>query len=69
MRNGKVHDLSPALRQRYDGAVEIFYKTEKLAAFDSKTTHTLGLYRTPAKKQGFLYGPISTLEASINKPT
>ena len=27
-----------------DGAVEFFYKTEKIAAFDSKTTHTLGLY-------------------------
>lgn len=54
---------------KLDGAVEIFYKTEKIAAFDSKTTHTLGLYRTPAKKQGFRYGPISTLEAATNKPT
>lgn len=44
-----------------DGAVEIFYKKEKIACFDSKTTHTLGLYRTHAKKEGFRYGPISTL--------
>ena len=35
-----------------DGAVEIFYKTEKIATFDSKTTHTIGLYRTNAKKRG-----------------
>ena len=52
-----------------DGAVEIFYKTEKIAAFDSKTTQTLGLYRTPAKKEGFRYGPISNLQASANRPT
>jgi transposase len=44
-----------------DGAVEFFYKKEKIASFDSKTTHTLGLYRTHAKKEGFRYGPISTL--------
>jgi hypothetical protein len=40
-----------------DGAVEFFYKTEKIATFDSKTTHTIGLYRTNAKKEGFRYGP------------
>ena len=44
-----------------DGAVEFFYKTEKIAAFDSKTTHTIGLYRTNAKKEGFRYGPLSML--------
>lgn len=54
---------------KLDGAMEIFYKTEKIASFDSKTTHTLGLYRTPAKKEGFRYGPIFTLETSTNKPT
>lgn len=42
-----------------DGAVELFYKTEKIAAFNAKTTHALGLYRTHAKKEGFRYGPIS----------
>jgi transposase len=44
-----------------DGAVEFFYKTEKIATFDSKTTHTIGLYRTNAKKEGFRYGPLSML--------
>ena len=44
-----------------DGAVEFFYKTEKIATFDSKTTHTIGLYRTNAKKEGFRYGPLSSL--------
>jgi transposase len=42
-----------------DGAVEFFYKTEKIASFDSKTTHTIGLYRTIDKKVGFRYGPVS----------
>ena len=44
-----------------DGAVEFFYKTEKIATFDAKTTHTIGLYRTNAKKEGFRYGPLSRL--------
>jgi transposase len=44
-----------------DGAVEFFYKTEKIASFDSKTTHTLGLYQTNGKRVGFRYGPISLL--------
>ena len=44
-----------------DGAVEFFYKNEKIATFDSKTTHTIGLYRTNAKKEGFRYGPLSRL--------
>src|SRR5215203_1595475 len=52
-----------------DGAVEIFYKSEKIAAFDFKTAHTLGLYRTHAKKEGFRYGPISNLRAQPNTPT
>ena len=42
-----------------DGAVEFFYKTEKIASFDSKTTHALGLYRTNKTQEGFRYGPIS----------
>jgi len=46
-----------------DGAVEFFYKKEKIASFDSKTTHTLGLYRTNGKKEGFRYGPVSLLDA------
>jgi len=44
-----------------DGAVEIFYKTEKIATFDSKTMHAIGLYRTIGKKVGFRYGPLSRL--------
>ncbi len=49
-----------------DGAVQFFYKTEKIAAFDSKTTHTLGLYRTNGKKEGFRYGPVSNLAPQPN---
>jgi hypothetical protein len=44
-----------------DGSVELFYKTEKIAAFDSKKTHAFGLYRTNKKREGFRYGPISNL--------
>lgn len=47
-----------------DGAVEFFYHKEKIAAFDAKTSHALGLYRTNAKREGFRYGPISLLTAS-----
>jgi len=42
-----------------DGAVEFFYKTERIASFDSKTTHAFGLYRTNNKREAFRYGPIS----------
>lgn len=40
-----------------DGAVELFYQKEKIARFDSKTTHAFGLYRTNGKREGFRYGP------------
>jgi hypothetical protein len=40
-----------------DGAVEFFYQREKIARFDSKTTHAFGLYRTNGKREGFRYGP------------
>ena len=46
---------------RLDGAVEFFYKQQKIAAFDSKTTHAFGLCRTNKKREGFRYGPISNL--------
>jgi transposase len=46
-----------------DGAVEIFYKSEKIAVFDSKTTHAIGLYRTQTNKEGFRYGPVSLLQS------
>jgi transposase len=52
-----------------DGAVEFFYKTEKIATFDSKTTHALGLYRTHGKKEGFRYGPVSMLPIQTNSST
>jgi hypothetical protein len=51
-----------------DGAVEFFYKKEKIASFDSKTTHTIGLYRTIAKPQGFRYGPVSALSTKTPQP-
>jgi hypothetical protein len=44
-----------------DGAVEFFYRNEKIAHFDSKTTHAFGLYRTIGKREGFRYGPLSAL--------
>jgi transposase len=47
-----------------DGGVEFFYHKEKIAAFDAKTSHALGLYRTNAKRERFRYGPISLLTAS-----
>ena len=50
-----------------DGTVEFFYQKEKIASFDSKTTHTLGLYRTNGKREGFRYGPISSLTTHDTK--
>jgi transposase len=44
-----------------DGAVEFFYKQQKIAAFNPKTMHAIGLYRTHHKKEGFRYGPLSRL--------
>jgi hypothetical protein len=35
-----------------DGAVEFFYQQEKIARFDSETTHAFGLYRTNTKREG-----------------
>ena len=43
-----------------DGAVEFFYQKEKIARFDSKTTHAFALYPTNGKREGFRYGPLST---------
>jgi hypothetical protein len=43
-----------------DGTVEFFYQEEKIARFDSKTTHAFGLYRTNGKREGFRFGPLST---------
>jgi len=37
-----------------------FYQAEKIARFDSKTTHAIGLYRPNGKREGFRYGPQTT---------
>src|SRR5215472_816751 len=50
-----------------DGAVELFYQNEKIASFDSKTTHAFGLYRTIGKREGFRYGPLSNLAAQTHE--
>ena len=50
-----------------DGAVELFCQNEKIASFDSKTTHAFGLYRTIAKREGFRYGPISNLAGQTHE--
>lgn len=44
-----------------DGAVEFFYQKQKIARFNSKTTHAFGLYRTNGKREGFRYGPMASL--------
>ncbi|HTN71014.1 MAG TPA: ISNCY family transposase [Methylomirabilota bacterium] len=44
-----------------DGAVEFFYQKQKIARFDSKITHSFGLYRTNGKREGFRYGPMASL--------
>jgi len=43
-----------------DGAVEFFCHREKIARFDSKTTHTIGLYRTNGRREISSYGPQTT---------
>lgn len=48
-----------------DGAVEFFYQNQKIARFDSKTTHRIGLYRTIGKREGFRYGPLSALSTNL----
>ena len=34
-----------------DGSVEIYYKTDRIARFDSKTDCTIGLYRKNGKRE------------------
>lgn len=48
-----------------DGAVELFYQGEKIARFDSKTTHTIGLYRTNGRWEVSRYGPETTQPAQL----
>jgi hypothetical protein len=35
-----------------NGAVEFFYKTERIATFDSKTTHTIGYIERTVRRWG-----------------
>lgn len=43
-----------------DGSVELFYQNEKIARFDSKTMHAIGLYRTNGRQAVLRYGPETT---------
>ncbi len=43
-----------------DGSVEFFYTSERMARFDSKTTHRIGLYRTNGSREVSHYGPETT---------
>jgi transposase len=51
-----------------DGSLELFYKQEKIAAFDSKTTRAAGLFRNHKKREGFRYGPMSMLPTQYPSP-
>lgn len=48
-----------------DGSVEFFYQAEQIAQFDSKTAHTLGLYRTDGRGEVSSYGPKTTHPAQL----
>jgi hypothetical protein len=43
-----------------DGAVELFFKEERIACFDSKTTPSIGLYRNNGRWEVSRYGPETT---------
>lgn len=43
-----------------DGSMGFFSRGEKIAHFDSKTTHTIGLYRTNGRQEVSYYGPETT---------
>ncbi len=49
-----------------DGSVELFYQGEKIARFDSKMTHTIGLYRTNGRWEVSRYGPETTLPVQLH---
>ena len=50
-----------------DGSVELFYQEEKIARFDSKTTHTIGLYRTNGRWEVSRYGPETTQPVQLHE--
>jgi len=48
-----------------DGSVEIFYKTDRIARFDFKTAHAIGLYRKNGTRKVSTYGPETTTTANL----
>jgi hypothetical protein len=58
---GKAVDVHVLL----DGSVEIFYKTDRIARFDSKSAHTIGLYRTNGTREVSSYGPETTTMTNL----
>ena len=50
-----------------DETVELFYHGEKIARFDSKTMHTIGLYRTNGRWEVSQYGPDTTQPAQLHE--
>ena len=55
------------LHVRLDGSVELFYQDEKIASFDSKTTRTIGLYRTNGRWEVSRYGPDTTQPVQLHQ--
>lgn len=43
-----------------DSSVEIFYQKDRIARFDLKTAHRIGLYRTNGIRKVSSYGPETT---------
>lgn len=58
---GKAVDVHVLL----DGSVEIFYKTDRIARFDSKSAHAIGLNRTNGTREVSSYGPETTTTANL----
>src|ERR1700675_2679059 len=50
-----------------DGSVELFYQGERIARFDSKTTRTIGLYRTNGRWEVSRYGPDTTQPVHLHE--
>jgi len=50
-----------------DRSVELFYQGEKIARFDSKTTHAMGLYRTNGRWEVSRYGPETTQPVQLSE--
>lgn len=50
-----------------DGSVEFFYQQERIARFDFKTAHAIGLYRTNGRQEVWSYGPDTTHPALLHE--